>query len=91
MEYSQDEKERILEHYLAFYQVCYKAELLALFAQKVAPVPREIHNLVVKIRDFQVSKKIAILTQQDRENFLNHTQIDDGGMMPLHKKYLEIL
>jgi Holliday junction resolvasome RuvABC ATP-dependent DNA helicase subunit len=64
---------------------------LELAVKKVAPVPREIHNFVIKLRDYVVSKKIEKLTEKDLEEFLKHAQIDDGGMMPIHKKYLEIL
>ena len=85
MDYTPEEKKKILSQYLAFYQVNYQPSLLSEISKKVAPVPREIHNLAVKIRDYLISKKLAILTPQDRSDFL------DGGMMPIHSKYLEIL
>lgn len=91
MDYTPEEKKKILSQYLDFYGVNYEANLLVEMSKKVAPVPREIHNLAVKIRDYLVSKKIKILTSQDRSAFLSHTQIQDGGMMPIHTKYLEIL
>ena len=91
MDYTPDEKKRILDQYLAFYGVKYEQNLITDISKKVAPVPREIHNLAVKIRDYLVSKKIKILTSNDRADFLAHTQIQDGGMMPIHSKYLEIL
>lgn len=91
MEYTFQEQVQILKHYLDLYALPYQEELLPLFARKVAPVPREIHNLVIKIRDFIVSKKISILTSKEWSAFLDHVQIDDGGMLPIHKKYLTIL
>lgn len=91
MDYNLEEKQIILDQYLHFYQVPYEPELIAEFAQKVASVPREIHNFVIKLRDYLISKKIKKLTPNDWSHFLKHTQIDDGGMMPIHKKYLEIL
>ncbi|MBB1543235.1 MAG: AAA family ATPase [candidate division SR1 bacterium] len=91
MDYTPEEKKKILSQYLAFYQVNYQPSLLSEISKKVAPVPREIHNLAVKIRDYLISKKLTILTPQDRSDFLAHTQIQDGGMMPIHSKYLEIL
>ena len=91
MEYTSEEKILIIQQYLAKYQIPYNAYLLPTFARKVSPVPREIHNLVIKMRDFVVSKKIQNLDKKERCDFLDHLQIDDGGMMPLHKKYLEIL
>lgn len=91
MDYDLEEKETILDRYLQHYQVNYEPHLLEKFVQKVASVPREIHNLVIKIRDYLISRQLPILTSKDREEFLKHSQIDDWGMMPIHKKYLNIL
>ena len=91
MDYDLEEKKTILDRYLQHYQVYYEPDLLEKFVQKVASVPREIHNLVIKIRDYLISRQLPILTSKDREEFLKHSQIDDWGMMPIHKKYLDIL
>lgn len=91
MDYDLEEKKTILDRYLQHYQVNYEPDLLEKFVQKVASVPREIHNLVIKIRDYLISRQLPILTSEDREEFLKHSQIDDWGMMPIHKKYLDIL
>ena len=91
MDYNLEEKKTILDRYLQHYQVNYEPHLLEKFVQKVASVPREIHNLVIKIRDYLISRQLPILTSKDREEFLKHSQIDDWGMMPIHKKYLDIL
>ena len=91
MDYDLEEKKTILDRYLQHYQVNYEPHLLEKFVQKVASVPREIHNLIIKIRDYLISRQLPILTSKDREEFLKHSQIDDWGMMPIHKKYLDIL
>lgn len=91
MEYNTAEKQAIIEQYLDHYHVKITPKLINQLSKKVASVPREIHNFVIKIRDFVVSKKIALLSDEERWNFLLHTQIQDGGMMPIHKSYLEIL
>ena len=91
MDYDLEEKKTILDRYLQHYQVNYEPHLLEKFVQKVASVPREIHNLVIKIRDYLISRQLPILSSKDREEFLKHSQIDDWGMMPIHKKYLDIL
>lgn len=46
MDYTPEEKKKILSQYLAFYQVNYQPSLLSEISKKVAPVPREIHNLL---------------------------------------------
>ena len=91
MDYDLEEKKTILDRYLQHYQVNYEPHLLEKFVQKVASVPREIHNLVIKIRDYLISRQLPILSSKDREEFLKHSQIDDWGMMSIHKKYLDIL
>lgn len=91
MEYNTAEKQAIIEQYLDHYHVKIAPKLINQLSKKVASVPREIHNFVIKIRDFVVSKKITLLSDEERWNFLLHTQIQDGGMMPIHKSYLEIL
>lgn len=91
MEYSKEEKQAIIQHYLDYYQIQITPQLLPDLSKKVASVPREIHNFVIKLRDFVVSKKIKILTPPSRTTFLHQSQIQDGGMMPIHKSYLEIL
>ena len=91
MEYDDTEKKYILEYYLNHYNLSYEESLLEKAVKKVAPVPREIHNFVIKLRDYVVSKKIEKLSEKYLESFLKHAQIDDGWMMPIHKKYLEIL
>ena len=62
MDYTLEEKKIILDHYLNFYQVPYQLDLIHNFAEKVASVPREIHNFVIKLRDYVISKKITMLT-----------------------------
>ena len=77
MDYDLEEKKTFLDRYLQHYQVNYEPHLLEKFVQKVASVPREIHNLVIKIRDYLISRQLPIVTSKDREEFLKHSQIDD--------------
>jgi Holliday junction resolvasome RuvABC ATP-dependent DNA helicase subunit len=59
----------------------------------VDSVPREIHNLCIKIRDFFVTEGSQAwkFTHELRDKFLDHSKIDEGWMSPIHKKYLDIL
>jgi hypothetical protein len=77
MEYNDEEKKEILKYYLNHYNLVYEEKLLEAAVKKVAPVPREIHNFVIKLRDFVVSNKIGELSIKDLEEFLKHAQIDD--------------
>lgn len=92
MEYTPNEKEIIIKKYLNTYEIKSNDDIIKEISKKVAAVPREIHNLCIKIRDFVITKsQEKILTEQLREDFLRHSMINEGGMTPLHAKYLEIL
>ena len=92
MEYTPNEKETIIKKYLDKYEIKTSEEVIKKISEKVGSVPREIHNLCIKIRDFVITKSHEkILTDTLRENFLKHNKIEEGGMTPLHAKYLEIL
>jgi Holliday junction DNA helicase RuvB len=92
MEYTPIEKETLIKKYLNHYAITIDESLVKKLAEKVGSVPREIHNFCIKIRDFVIThapeKK---LTEHLRGEFLHHSQIEEGGMTPLHAKYLEIL
>lgn len=92
MEYSLEEKKIIIERYLKYYQISLShPSLLDAIAQKVDSVPREILNLGIKIRDFCVHRNCSELTEEIWSAFLQHSQIKEGGMTPLHQQYLDVL
>lgn len=100
MEYTPSEKETIIKKYLDKYEIKTSDEILKKISEKVGSVPREIHNLCIKIRDFVITRSsfskggeedLKKLTDSLRDDFLKHSQIEEGGMTPLHAKYLDIL
>lgn len=92
MEYTPNEKEVLIKKYLQQYGISADEKLVEIIAEKVGAVPREIHNLCIKIRDFVITKsKDKKLDEQLRKDFLAHSKIEEGGMTPLHRRYLEIL
>jgi Holliday junction DNA helicase RuvB len=91
-DYTFEEKQIIIERYLHHYHINLETPtLLSEIAKKVDSVPREIHNLCVKIRDFCVNHGYEMLTLDVWSAFLTHSQIKEGGMTPLHQHYLEVL
>lgn len=94
MDYDPSEKKQIIQRYLDQYNIQYHPDLPEQIHQKVDAVPREIHNLCVKIRDYVVSEcgdEDLVLDDKRWADFVHHIQIDDGGLTLLHKKYLAIL
>jgi len=94
MDYNAEEKKKIVNRYLDQYSVSFDSDLLDLVTEKVDAVPREIHNLCIKIRDFVVSMwdtKQKHLDNTVRAQFVQHINIDDWWLTVLHQKYLEIL
>jgi len=91
MEYSPEEKKTLIKKYLIEYKIKFNDQILSEISSKVDAVPREIHNLCIKIRDFIVSRNEKILDENVRNQFILHSKIDNGGLTPLHNKYLEIL
>jgi Holliday junction DNA helicase RuvB len=97
MEYTPREKESLIKKYLLQYHIISSDAIITEIAKKVGSVPREIHNLCIKIRDFLITQSSLIedtdlqLDAGLRKDFLKHAQIEEGGMTPLHARYLEIL
>lgn len=93
MEYNANEKKKIIRKYLNKYNIPTDDSVIEKIHHKVDSVPREIHNLCIKIRDFFVTewKKTKEFTHDMWDKFLEHSKIDEWGMSPIHKKYLDIL
>lgn len=94
MDYSHEEKKRIIEKYLTHYEMGFDTGILSDMSGKVDSVPREIHNFCVKIRDFVITssnEKKMNLTADLRHKFTSHSKITAGWLSPIHEKYLEIL
>jgi Holliday junction resolvasome RuvABC ATP-dependent DNA helicase subunit len=56
VEYTDEEKSVIIQRYLQVYNVAHDEDVPAEISKKVDSVPREIHNLCIKIRDYCVEK-----------------------------------
>ncbi|MBO7505480.1 hypothetical protein J6T66_05130 [bacterium] len=76
-EYTDSEKSVIIQRYLQVYDVNYDKDVPSEIAKKVDSVPREIHNLCIKIRDYCVEKSIKNLTKTELLEFFKHAQIHD--------------
>lgn len=91
VEYTDAEKSVIIQRYLQVYDVNHDSSVPSEIAKKVDSVPREIHNLCIKIRDYCIEKWIKKITKKELLEFFQHAQIHDWWLTPLHEKYLEVL
>ena len=91
VEYTDVEKSVIIQRYLQVYDVNYDSSVPAEIAKKVDSVPREIHNLCIKVRDYCIEKSIKKLDKKELLEFFQHAQIHDWWLTPLHERYLEVL
>lgn len=91
MDYDAREKRSTVEKYLLHHDIKVEEAIIDDVCAKVDSVPREIYNYCIKIRDFVIAKEHGMLDARAWQHFLDHSQLDDGGMTPLHQKYLAIL
>lgn len=95
IDYSEEEKKKIIEKHLDFYWIDFEQNLIPEMSNKIVSIPREINNFCVKLRDYLISKssnseKIK-LNKNVWENFINWSKIENWGLSNIHKIYLETL
>lgn len=90
--YTQSEIEGILKLYLEKLSIKIDYKCLQKLSKKVLPVPREIRNLAIKIRDYLIAKNQKLcITDKNINLILKDLQLVDYGLSDLQKRYLEIL
>ena len=78
IDYTDEEKNKIVKRYLDYYSINYKKDLIVQIARKVDTVPRKIHNLIVKIRDFLISCHRSLnLDEKSRQECETRLSIKD--------------
>lgn len=95
-DYSQEEKIQIIRRYMKLYFIDAVDNIISMIEEKVESTPREIHNFIVKIRDYLISH-----TQHNGHSFdfdesfwadfSTWVNVDKWGLTSLHKKYLDVL
>lgn len=92
IDYSETEKRMIIEKYLHLYGIQYDKKIVPLISRKVDTVPRRIHNFVVTVRDYLVSRHNTLdLTADTRLKCDERLNVKDGGLTTIHQQYLKIL
>lgn len=93
VDYTDEEKLDVVARYLKFYNITSENSLTTKIAKKVDSVPREIHNLCVKIRDFLISHNDWQLNLQSDTRIIceEWLQIKDWWITAIHQRYLKIL
>ena len=92
VDYSDNEKQQIMMRYLDLYHIDYDLALLPAISAKVETVPRKIHSLAVKIRDFLISTYSDMTLDDTRRNLCDsRLAIKDGWLTAIHQQYLALL
>ncbi len=93
--YTDKEKEKILEKYLKEFWIKYEKNVAKKLASKSLPVPREIKNLAIKVRDYLIAswfkESSMFLDEEIYQELLNNLKLNDYGFSDLQKRYLELL
>jgi len=91
--YTDKEKQLILKKYLDEFEISYNKNILEQLSKKCLPVPREIKNLAIKIRDYLVASgfKKPIIDNEIYKELINNLKLEEHGLSSLQKQYLEIL
>jgi len=93
--YTDKEKEKILLKYLNEFWIKYEKSIIKDLAGKCLPVPREIKNLAIKIRDYLIAswfkEESMFLDEEIYRELLDNLKLNNYGLSDLQKRYLEIL
>jgi len=93
--YTEEEKQQILAKYLKEFDIKYEDEVLQHLAGKSLPVPREIKNLAIKIRDYLIASWLKedslFIDLKIYRKILQNLKLNDYWLSDLQKKYVSIL
>ena len=93
--YTEEEKQQILAKYLKEFDIKYEDEVLQNLAKKSLPVPREIKNLAIKIRDYLIASWLKedslFIDLKIYRKILQNLKLNDYWLSDLQKKYVSIL
>lgn len=89
--YNQNEIKQILKIYLKNLGINYDQESINILSKKALPVPREIKNLAIKIRDYLTATNIKSLSKDNINDIIIHLKLEDYWLSSLQKRYIEIL
>lgn len=90
--YTKKEIQLILWKYLKEFWINYDLNWLEDLAKKCLPVPREIKNLAIKVRDYLIASKKNLYIDKDIIEKLNkELNLENFWLSDLQKRYLETL
>ena len=95
-DYDDIQKQHIISRYLDIYSIEIHADLLSQLSKLCVAIPREIHNLIIQIRDFLISHVGQDETHLNIDTdiwkqFVLRSQIQEWWLTPLHRQYLAII
>jgi len=93
--YTDKEKKKILEKYLKEFDIKYDKTIIKKLSKKCLPVPREIKNLSIKIRDYLIASWFKewniYIDDEIYKELIENLKLEENGLSSLQKQYLKIL
>jgi len=93
--YTESEKQQILQKYLKEFDIICNENILNKLSSKSLPIPREIKNLAIRIRDYLIASNVKEKNMKINEKIYNelvkHLKLWEYGLSDLQKEYIKIL
>ena len=77
-DYNLQEQQRIIQRYLKFHSIDYQDNIIQDIADNILPIPREINNFCVILRDYLITKSLhnKTLDQTIRQAFKTWAELE---------------
>ena len=93
--YTDKEKEKILAKYIKEFGINFDKNIITELANKCLPVPREIKNLAIKIRDYLIAswfkEENMYIDEEIYNEIVKNLKLEKYWLSDLQKEYLKIL
>lgn len=92
VEYDENEKKKIIWYYLDRLWLIWDKHTIAQLSQIIDSIPREIHNMCIRLSDYIISNRLDHkLDQDDIDHFISRSKVQQWGITPIQQRYIEIL
>lgn len=92
VEYDESEKMKIIWYYLDKLAIVWDKDIITRLSNIVDSIPREIHNMCIRLSDYVISNKLdKTLNIDEVDHFISRSKVQQWGITPIQQRYMEIL